>query len=266
MADTIENWSVRTERGRKGRTFPLTGMGLLARTGRYSEAQRPTWAAFACEEGALRPILANILGGLRIERGGYSGSSSLEFPRSFGYVSRAQRLGDGVAVATVYIPSFFTLDPGLVDARNDVAFVALPDAGWSERSLLTPTDCRRAAEDVLSAGLPSDAPMWLPRTVEGLAQLVPLAVLVAAYLDRRTRCPLMDTPGFSLLLAIHLLSSGCGAWLGGERYVRGSRSADGMEWWCDPGLRYCDPFVVQASAKSVEAVIANTVAAYIPGE
>ena len=65
----IEEWVVQSDPTKKGRSFPVTGMGLLTSGNTaYKSPERPLWAVFACEEGALRPVLSKLQMGRMIQR------------------------------------------------------------------------------------------------------------------------------------------------------------------------------------------------------
>ena len=267
--DIVEEWEVMSVPGKKGRSFPITGLGLLTQgSGGYNSPSVPLWSLFACEDGAIRPVLANIGLGHTILRGTRGGDGTLEFKRSVGYETNVQRFQDGVSVVTVYKPGLFRLSPGPVDPKELIHFVCLPDKGWPEQSGLSSGDCRKAAEKAWEIGSPTREGVtpgvsWdgEGRTLELFSSLVPTACLVAAYLDHRTGCPLLADPGYYLHLFLTLISERMVsvAGQGDSGYRRESR----YKWWCDPGMGYQTPIVMLATPGDVQEILARTVSEYM---
>jgi len=160
---------------------------------------RPVWAVWAESEQQLRPFMANLRLGLKAEEfSSYSRSSTkFEFLRSAPFKTTWQREAEG-SLATIFLPEYFSLDPGMSDVQGIDFAMLVPDwwiAGQQELKL---------SEDDLDylrkyCRFDVDAEQALPN----LAQV---AGLFHLYLDRRTRCPMVQDLRFSaqlLLEAFH---------------------------------------------------------------
>jgi hypothetical protein len=186
----------------KGRTFRAVLLAsveadLLWRGGSSgaTDSMRPVWAMFAGSDQELRAFMANLTAGRLVmceKRYGYYRSGKqerLEFLRSAGYQTIWQREDEGV-VATIYLPDLFKLDPGMVDPSG-IGFVILPTQEWHAQQIL-PTFALALHLERCGYELGSEwAQEWATT-----------AHLFAAYLDRRTRCPLIaDGRFYTQLLA-----------------------------------------------------------------
>ena len=169
-----------------------------------SEEKRPVWALFAGSEQELRPFMANLRTGRRLElaTGSRNRNDRMTFLKSAKYAVTWQREVEGSA-ATVYLPDLFQMDPGMVDPAG-AAFVVLPTDAWSNSQVLD-----RAA---LVQHVKPLVPLKYDKTPvlddDTIAEMVPLAFLFAAYLDRRTRCPLLADGRFYLQLMLACLTEG----------------------------------------------------------
>lgn len=243
---------------RKGATFEGIGIGVLAPRVGYGTPLRPLWASFACEEGAIRPFIANILIGRKVTRSG--SGHDLEFMRSLGYEVRIQRMQDGLASAILFQPTYFAVNPGPVDdSGGRVEYIILPDDGLTARVGLPPADVHMAL--AVARNVP---PEGLTRTYacpELDATFVALAALSAAYLDHRTRCPLLADLGFYTYLYKRMWERGVAVPAGDDE-----RGANRTVWTGQKGLGYGVPVVVNATTEEIETLIAETVAEYIPRE
>lgn len=272
MADST--WVVETGDGKRGRRFSARGLGLLSPQGHYSDPLRPWWAAFACEEGAFRPLMANILTGKNIL---VDNSRKLVFQRSFPYVYRAQALPDGMMAAVIYLPEYFDLDvppPEDADAAKTTRFVLLPDAAWASRTSMTEREVRMAWACARSVSFNSTTHGDLKRafkraetdelpgggamTVEPDAFQVAQAVLLGAHLDHRLRTPLLPDVGFYLhLLRVMLV----------QRQAFQPSLADrgrGWFWSADARAGYPEPIIVQCETVALEESILQAITSYIP--
>jgi hypothetical protein len=169
----------------------------------------------------------------------------LEFLKSVGYQVTWQREPEGVLV-TIYHPELFRLDPGMVDPTG-VNFVLLVPADWSAAQRVDVDAAVRHVQSLRVEGSPNV-------DVALLESLVPTAYLFAAYLDRRTRCPLVASGAFYMQLLIAALEQGLASlpgncarynshrseWghshfhgfnleIGGERYCRDSIETVGLQ-------------------------------------
>lgn len=189
---------------------------------------------FAGSDAELRSFITNLRLGRKAERqGNHRGSDEdrLEFLKSVGYQITWQRELEG-AIATLFHPDLFRLDPGMVDPAG-IQFVLLVPKDWSDAQAVV---VRPAVDHVRAL-----APAVDPSLLEGL---VPTAYLFAAYLDRRTRCPLVADGRFYLQLLVAALDQGLASLPGNCARYNSGRS----EWGHNPrhgfnfeigGERYC---------------------------
>jgi len=165
-----------------------------------SENIRPVWAMFAGSDQSLRAFMANLTTGHKAKCVASSyrsrNADQIELLRSAGYQVAWQREAEG-SIATVFLPELFQLDPGMVDPEG-VRFVLLPTQEWYEAQ--TVADTHSMVRHVRRVGY--DLP------VAQVATWVPLSFLFAAYLDRRTRCPLIADGRFYLQLMVACLQQG----------------------------------------------------------
>lgn len=172
----------------KGRTFTAKLLAWMSADYLWAtgdaKATRPIWMMLAGSDGELRPFVANLQTGNRAEvfTGSWSsrGSQKFEVLRSAGYHTSWQRTPHG-SVATMYLPELFRLDPGMVDPTG-IRFAILPEQVW----------------------LPTAPPLTSRRypdlTDEELEYIPRIAPLFVAYLDRRTRCPIVADSDFHVRL------------------------------------------------------------------
>lgn len=187
----------------KGRTFHALMLASveadLLWSGGQSDNMRPIWAMFAGSQQELRAFMANLATGrfAVVDRNGYrSGKQDrIEFLRSARYQTIWQREDEG-CVATMYLPDLFKLDPGMVNPAG-VGFVLLPTQEWHARQSIDTAPLARHLERCGAAGTPEWAAEW------GVT-----AHLFAAYLDRRTRCPLVADGRFYIQLMAACLQNG----------------------------------------------------------
>jgi hypothetical protein len=190
----------------KGRTFKALLLAsveadLLWTGGQtVSDNLRPVWAMFAGSEQELRAFTANLLSGRKAVFPKNNGwrrrkEDQLEILRSAGYQTTWQREAEG-SIVTLYLPDLFQMDPGMVDP-DGVRFVLLPTKEWTEAQNLDVAPVVRHAKKV---GFDLDTAQ--------LVSLAPLAYLFCAYLDRRTRCPLVSDGRFYLQLMLACLQKG----------------------------------------------------------
>ncbi len=192
----------------KGRTFRAVLLAAVEADLLWSggmtatENQRPVWAMFAGSDQELRAFMANLTGGRKAslvrENQGYSRRKDecLEILKSAGYATIWQREAEG-SLATIYLPDLFQLDPGMVDPSG-IRFILLPTREWAEAQTL---DVKPLVQYARRLGYSK-----LER--EQLAQWAPLSFLFCAYLDRRTRCPLVSDGRFYFQLMLACLDSG----------------------------------------------------------
>ncbi len=210
---------------KKGRSFQAICLAVMTANALFPEANgktiRPVWAMFAGSDAQLRPFMANLKLGRkaepRIESYRKQGDSErVEFLKTIGYYMAWQRETEG-SIATIYHPDLFRLDPGMVDPSG-ISFVMLVPSEWEDRQAVD----REAAVSYVSA-------FRYPLSPEKLHALVPAAYLFAAYLDRRTRCPLIADGRFYLQLLCAALDSGFASFPGSDvKYCYNHRSDWGI--------------------------------------
>ena len=190
----------------KGRTFRATCLGRVSADSVWesgdSKTARPVWAMFAGSEQELRPFIANLLAGRRVEpvttRSRHDTEGRFEFLKSVAFRAIWQKEAEG-SIVTVYLPPLFELDPGMVDP-DGAAFLVMPPAAWAASQII---DTAPIAKHMAAFELPDDL---------DVAPLVPLAFLFASYLDRRTRYPLLADGRFYLQLLLACLKQGLASW------------------------------------------------------
>lgn len=187
----------------KGRTFKALLLAsveadLLWTGGQtVSDNLRPVWAMFAGSEQELRAFTANLLSGRKAifpKRNGWGRKKEdqLEILRSAGYQTFWQREAEG-SIVTLYLSDLFQMDPGMVDPEG-IRFVLLPTQEWAQAQKFDVAPVVRHAKKV-----------GYDLTTEQLVSLAPVAYLFCAYLDRRTRCPLVSDGRFYLQLLLACL-------------------------------------------------------------
>jgi len=191
----------------KGRTFEALLLASVAANPFWpggatgSDNFRPVWAMFAGSDQELRAFMANLTLGRKatFSGTGYTGyrhrQSVLELLKSAGYQTIWQREAEG-AIATVFLPELFQMDPGMVDPEG-ASFILLPSREWVQAQNLDPNPLVQHARR---------CGFLLPP--EELAKWAPLAFLFSAYLDRRTRCPLVTDGRFYMQLMLECLKQG----------------------------------------------------------
>lgn len=186
----------------KGRKFRARLVAAVQAKGLFEadnqDPFRPVFALWAGTDGALRPFVANLRAGRKAEPPGYGTKPEdrVEFVRSAEYEVYWQREEEG-SLATFWLPELFRLDPGM--PSEELKFVALVPRGWTEKNS-DPAVAARALEHALPR-LRGDP------EVERAARLAPYASLFAAYVDRRTRCPILPDPRFHLRLLLACLAA-----------------------------------------------------------
>jgi hypothetical protein len=191
---------------RKGRTFAATLLGTIEADSLWergtSDAIRPVWAVFTGTEDALRPFAANLrLGRKATFPSNSRKAETLELLKTAGYQYVWQREPEG-SILTVFLPDLFRLDPGMVDP-DGAKFVILPDAAWL-RDQKIDTESRLYSYALSLMGQDSHAKF----DVSMMPVLIPLAFLFSAYLDRRTRVPLLSDGRFYVQLLLACLRDG----------------------------------------------------------
>jgi hypothetical protein len=253
--------------GKKGRSFTAVLLASVEADLLWSggmtdtDNQRPVWAMFGGSENELRAFMANLMSG-RIavfpKSNGYSRSRDecVEILRSAGYRIVWQREAEG-ALATIYLPDLFQIDPGLVDPEG-IKFILLPTQAWVDEQRIDPYPLISHAQR--SYDLPD----------EQLASWVSIAHLFIAYLDRRTRCPLVADGRFFLQLMLACLRDGLASFTTDDThyYYRNEKIGFGIH----PQARYYEKntskvglspgLVFSASHERFEKLLAEEVSLY----
>jgi hypothetical protein len=246
----------------KGRTFFSTCLATVECDNLWEGGQtstdtvRPVWAMFAGSEQELRPFIANVTLGKKILIGGDRNAyrrkeDRMEFLKSTGYQTVWQREPEG-SVVTVFLPDLFQLDPGMVDPSG-AAFIILPPTAWAASQKIE-------AEPILDHVMSLEPNLEACIKRDDLAQLVPLSFLFGAYLDRRTRCPLVSDGRFYLQLMLACLDKGLASWSGdgySRRFGVHARFRFTEEGTARIGLDQGLAF--QASHESIESVLSQQV-------
>lgn len=158
-----------------------------------TDTHRPIWMMFAGSDNELRPFIANLQVGRKADIG-HRSNEKFEVLKSAGFHAAWQRTPHG-SVVTLYAPDLFNLDPGMVDPKG-VEFCLLPAKSWLAGVRIAP-DTRAYFQ---SLGVKADEELE-----DYLLRLAPLFV---AYLDRRTRCPIVPDPRFYVQILVNALTDG----------------------------------------------------------
>lgn len=263
------DYIIQTGAGKKGRSFVGTCVGIAVARGLEVETQvetlRPLWATFVGSDMALRPFVANLRSGRKAVPVGVhkpKPEQRLEFLKTAGYHVAWQREAEG-SIATLYQPELMKLDPGMND-HVSIRFVMLVPQWWLNEQH---ESARRAEPAVQHLERVGKYPIERRTALE----LVPSATLFAAYLDRRTRCPIIADPRFHLQLLCASIAAGFATLPGDDmRYQRyGTRSstwgcgkhgfhADGLEL---AGIRHAVAFL--AGRTAFEELLAEQTSLYL---
>jgi hypothetical protein len=191
----VKDFVVDSSASTKGRAFRAACAAFVEAPLVFPEAQsdnsRPVWAVFVGDDTSIRPFVANLRLGRRADCGD---DLRIEFLRSLKFRAEFQREAEGT-IATLYHPSLFALDPGMIDPEG-ASFVMLVPDDWARTQRLDVPAMLSHVE-----GAFPDCKL----EVDELAGLAPAACLFAAYLDRRTRCPLPNDPRFYFRLFLAAL-------------------------------------------------------------
>ena len=226
--------AIAPESGKKGRTFKATCLAHVFANGLYANGavdnnvKRPVWAVFCGTKAEMQAFGANLQLGREALSSGLSGGhrdhkAGFAFLKSAGYRQAWQHDVDtndnAVSILTVYLPSLFLADPGMVDPKV-VKFILLPPASWAaeqeiDREAIV-AHVRKLPSVKKINRPPRDARGWrdpsekhkpaLPD--DKIRSLVDVAHLFAAVLDKRTRAPIPADGRFYTALLIACLREG----------------------------------------------------------
>ena len=185
---------------------------------------RPVWMALAGGETELRPFVANMRKGRPAilhdpHRSSYSRGKPTRFEllRSAGYTYTTRRIvlpdDSNGEIVIASLDDLLGIDPGLI-APEGIRFLALPPRWWVDQERDTLRMDRAMGSEIVqhmhrltphlyTIGI--DARLLTP---DALLALVPIAVYIRSYVDRRTRRPMFMTPAFALQLYFAGLASG----------------------------------------------------------
>lgn len=222
-----------------------------------TDVERPVWALVASSEAEIRPFMANLRMGKKAifgngERSYRRGKGEkIEFLKSAKYSVFQQRTPYGVA-QTLYLHDLFTLDPGMVDPEG-LKFVMMVPA---EEAVAAPWDRQAAIAHVAKVNkLDLEAVQGPP------AKVVDLAPYFAAFVDRRTRQPLVCDTRFYFQLMVACLEKGLASLPSAGTSHWGSREwgANMTSFQVDGlgGLGYATPLAFKASHEDFEAIMAE---------
>lgn len=250
---------ITSEEGAKSRSFSAQLIGEVFANGLISSAsntRRPVWMMCVASHAESPPFSMNLKLGHKAEIVKTHGKGDrYELLRTTGYAIAHQKLASGT-VTTAYVPDLFQVDPGMVDP-DGAKFVLLAERRWLARSNPTAALCQLARE----LGVITDALT---------ADLVMLAPLFCAYLDRRTRAPLVPDPAFQFRVLVACLVEGAASLpmsRHSTKYDRGwgrsgafGLSCEGIE---DLGL--LPPIAFSAKHDALEALLAEQATLHFAG-
>ena len=210
---------IESEEGRKSRSFRATLLAYVMADGLWEggatdtgDVKRPVLAVFAGTEQTLRPFAVNLRLGRRAleprdKNYGRKEVKGVELLRSGGYEYRWQHEGEG-SLVTAYQSELFAQDTGMVDPEG-IRFVMLPSVDWAAAQRIDEApilqyamrlyQAQHASERAREAEFPDR---------ERLRAMIAPAHLLALYLDRRTRAPLIADGRFYLQLYVACLREG----------------------------------------------------------
>lgn len=231
---------------------------------------RPVYLMIGASEGEAGPVLANLRMGKKASvegiEAGIRDKKEIELLKSAGYEFAQQRHRAGVVIQ-VYLPELFRLDPGIVDPER-VRFVLLPrrvdiadpaldiDAAVRHMRALGQVAPDRERYDAWRDNRPTEAE---------IVEIVPYAALFGAYLNSRTRCPLVPDLRFLVQILTAFLHHGFArrGWRSGQTWGRPEydysasyREVGVTDVGLVPGL------MVNALASEVETLLAAEIADY----
>ena len=246
MVGGMERLRIAPKEEGNGRVFMAHLLGWATADGLWSAGgttTRPVWMMVAGSDAEMRPFVANLQAGNKAELadnygGARRGSQRFEILRKAGYATSWQRSSYG-SVATLYLADLFRIDPGMVDPTG-IRFVVLPERRWlSPARLVSEPAGFKKLQD--SYAFTSDV-TW--------ADIVRTAPLFVAYLDRRTRCPILPDPEFHVRLFWAAIESKMAV-----LSSRNNRLDFQMELAVDVGLG--TGFAFGAKHEDLEALLAN---------
>jgi hypothetical protein len=232
-----------SEKG-KGRAFAATLVSYVEATAfvpRANDTIRPVHLTLAGTENELRPFVANLRTGKKAECG-YRGREKYEVLKSAGYQCAWQRTPKG-AIVTLWAPDLFNLDPGMVDPKG-VGFLLSPSRDWFRSSNV-------------------DVPACVPE--DRVSDVRALASLFIAFLDRRTRCPLIPDPRFYVQVLANALDQGLASFSTDNRHLwqkLWGENSSGFEEYNTDAVGFARGVQFNASHETLETFLAEQVQVY----
>jgi hypothetical protein len=270
---TVRTLVIQPQKEGKGRSFIAALLGYATADSLWAggvaatDAIRPVWMAIAASEGEIGPFVANLRCGRKAEIANphQRRPDVIELLRSAGYAWSSQRFPEG-SLVTAYLPELFRLDPGMVDPSG-ARFVVLAPSAWCAEQRANVDAAVRHVRAMGMIAAPDRKESYsepAPPTAEEVAELAPLASLFAAYLDRRTRAPLIPDHRFHTQLLVACLMGGLASLSAVDRgYARfgqhtklGFRSVDLETVGMAPGVAF------QATHERIEELLAEQVAKF----
>ena len=217
---------------------------------------RPVWSMFVGSDQEMRAFTANLTMGRKAEFPGQS-TNRIELLKTARYSTVWQREPEG-SIVTTFLPELFNMDPGMVD-KDGASFVILPTFAWlADQKIDDVAAIMRHGKDFLPKGVVLEEDI--------LARLVPTSFLFCAYLDRRTRCPLVSDGRFYLQFLLVCLREGLASWSQGRYYDYDNNfgvqrsfmftESDTEDVGMAPGIAF------KANHERLEAVLAEQVSLY----
>ena len=225
----------------KGREFGATALAHVEADSLWElgsgKTRRPVWLSYAATRSAALAFSANLRGGARAAPASSAGrvEDCFEIPKSSGHRWATQDI-NGVTVTTAFLPSLFAVEPPLPPC--DVSFIFMPPHWWVS-----------SQAEKLRAIFGSQA--------EDVAR----AALFAAYLDRRTRLPILQDLTFQSRL---LEAAKKEDWVHRPGVTRWDRSVLYQEGVEELGLDL--PLACRVSHAELEAFLAREVRRYYDEE
>ncbi len=191
--------------GDKGRSFRATLLSYATSRSLWAqgghEHVRPIYATVAVSEAESIPFIRNLQCGRKASLRVGRADKTFECLKSADYQWEQQKHPEGV-VWTIFLPSLYRIDHGMVDP-DGCRFAIMPCAldAVDEALAKSLADARRDPKEYRDA----EAHAARLATARYVTQVAPL---FCAYLDRRTRCPLIPDPRFYSLTLAALMDKG----------------------------------------------------------
>lgn len=224
----MKTLSIEDERNKdgKGRKFRAAMLGYIRADMLWEGGMtatnnlRPIYMTLAGKEAALRPFLANMRKGRKVnilEEGRYRTEvdGRLELLKSAGYEFVWHR-GKSIALVTAYQTSLFQADPGMID-HESISFISAPPLWWvrAQGDKLTAADVTRVRDHLLRLGVGTQSgSLPIPLRIEAadLRDIIAAAAHFCLYLDKRTRRPLINDLTFTTQLYLASLYRGAASY------------------------------------------------------